>query len=122
MKKTQGLEVCPQAVGYNSHGGWSTLEDIVEVEAERGNEPFTDFPEDVLATYGDAPAIWVTTEPYDAFLYAVSADEYNEHPDVVKARYPEWRSEVFPIDCTGCLKVTDTDDGDGGYLIIDLRV
>ena len=121
MKTIHGLEPCPQTVGYNSHGYWSTLKDIVEIEAERENFPFTDFPDDLLATYGEAPAIWVTTDPYAAFVYAISADEYNEPRDVIKARYPSWRDEIETIDCAGGMKVIDTDDGDDGYLIIDLR-
>lgn len=119
-KKYVGLEPCVDAKGYNSHGYWSTLKEIVEVEAERDNEPFTDFPDLLLEAFGERPAIWVTTDPFEAYRYNISASEWNEEAEVVKARYPEWMEDVEVVRCEGCMKVLGTDDGDGGFLIVDL--
>lgn len=121
MQTTKGFEACPQTTGYNSHGYWATLREIIDVEADRDNAPFDEFPQELVDLYGDYPAIWVTTDPYDAFLYDISASEYNEPRAVIKTRYPDWKEQIETIDCTNCLKVSDTDDGDGGFLIVDFE-
>lgn len=115
------FEPLEHPIGYNSHGCPSTFKDIVQTEQERGNHPFTYIPDKFTQVFGDCPAIWITTDPFDAFLYNCLADEWNDDPETVKARHPGWEEEVQTIDCQGWRKLADSDDGDGGFLIVQIN-
>jgi predicted transcriptional regulator YdeE len=57
---------------YSSHGAWSTLKEIRELEEERGNK----FP--ALAEYKpDTPALWVTFDKRMALRYLETADQWD---------------------------------------------
>lgn len=103
--------------GYNSHGYWTTFEDIVETEMDRGNSPFIDMNEEDVAKL-NLPAIWICYNPLDAFRYAIDADDYHLTLDEINEKYPDWKEEVCEIDCTNLYTVKDTDDCDGGILMV----
>lgn len=116
------MEKTELKVGFSSHGCFARFEEIMELEIEeRGNEPFVDFDEADIERYADCPAIWVTRAPINAFRYCLAAEEWEESVDVLMARYPDWRTEVEEIDCTHLYEVAESDDGDDGVLLVQLR-
>lgn len=107
--------------GYSSHGFVTTFDDIVKTECDRENVPFIEYDQHNIAQYGKCPAIWVTKDPYDAFLYALSANAYNADKANIMATHPEWKDSVVSVDTTEYMVVLDSDDGDGGVLLVDIR-
>jgi hypothetical protein len=104
------------SVGYNSRGDWSTLDEIRELELDRGNG-FPDLP----GCPGDTPAIWVTRTPREALRYAENASEW----DRIDAGGPLTDEERDTMDGIAAnpiaIRPTDllaVDDGDGGYLVL----
>lgn len=108
-------------VGYSSHGEFCSLGEIIEVETERDNEPFTNFSDKDLLGYSDCSAIWVTRNPMNAFRYVLSASEWEMSEEEIIEHYPNWREDIEEIDCTNLYEVSATDDGDDGILMVDLR-
>ena len=101
-------------VGYNSHGRWSTLGNIREVEVEDRGNPFpkTKHP-------ADTPAIWICFEKRDALRYATLADRW-EDITAGKSLTAEERDIMHDL-VSVKLRPSDkiiTDDGEGGYLLI----
>lgn len=115
------LEKPAAKIGYNSHGAWSTLWEIYEVEAlERGNSTFDDIPLKWIEENGDAPAIWVCYEPEYAYRYCVEAETMEYSLEKLKELYPEAIEVVDEIELEEGMYVI-SDDGDEGYLVVDLR-
>jgi hypothetical protein len=102
--------------GYNSHGDWSTLAEIRELELEREN----DFPE-LPGCPDDTPAMWVTRTPRQAVRYGLSASRWED----ITAGGPlteEERAEMEaiasrPIELLPTDRIV-VDDGDDGYLVL----
>lgn len=107
--------------GYSSHGFVTTFEDIVETECDRENVPFIEYDLHDIAQYATCPAIWVTKDPYDAFLYALSADAYNADKADIMATHPKWKDSIVSVDTTDFMILLDSDDGDDGVLLVDIR-
>lgn len=115
------FEKLPIEVGYSSHGNFSALGEIIEIEAERDNEPFINFEESDLLGYRDYPAIWVTRSPINAFRYVLTASEWELSDEELMKTYPNWREDIEEIDCSNLYGVAASDDGDDGVLMVDLR-
>lgn len=106
-------------VGYSSHGYTAELDEIVFIEADRGNAPFTDIKPEDIKSYAKQQALWVTNDPYDAFMYCLPA-KYSEwkREDVI-AKFPDWQEDIESIDTDGYWVLDGSDDGDGGVIIIE---
>lgn len=105
--------------GYSSHGFTAPFHEIVTLERDaRENYPFTEFKDEAIMKYAECPAIWLTREPFQAFRYAISADEWDQSVKTIKERYPNWRNDIVEYDCHGWYEIVESDDGDGGVLLI----
>lgn len=99
--------------GYNSHGKWSTIKNIQEIEIERDNPfPDVDYPD-------ETPAIWIAFDKKVALKYLLSASEWDSLKSGRKLtrKENEMMRDIYSIQ----LKSTDKiicDDGDGGYLLV----
>ena len=105
-------------VGYSSHGVLCSFSEIIELEQDRENEPFIDYAEADISELIDRDAIWLTSNPYNAFLYSLPADYYDMNKEDVIAEFPHWREEVVEFDLSHYELVLDTDDGDDGNLYL----
>lgn len=104
-------------VGYNSHGKWSTLGEILSVERERGNPlPKTKLPK-------NTPAIWITFNKRIALSYAFPAEECDRISDPSKPLTKEEKEELKDIVSIKLNKSDKIlcDDGDEGYLLARLK-
>jgi len=103
-------------VGYNSHGGWSTLGEIRAIELDRGN----DFPKGLSRFPDDTPAIWVCPTCRKALRYVVEASDW-EHVDDEAEPLTASESEMLRDISAIPMRQTDIiahDDGDEGYLLL----
>lgn len=105
---------------YSSHGKWTTFEEICELEQDRDNEPFVDYSDSEIEKYKDCPSLWITVDPWEAFMYFIYASEVEIPKKELEKDYPNWKKEIVEIDCEGYYVLEDSEDGDGGYLILDL--
>lgn len=99
-------------IGYNSHGRWSTLRELKEIEQERGNP----FPKTKLPR--SAPAIWINFDKKKTLRYLVSADEWDR---IDAGKLTREHREMMQDITTIHLRPTDRilfDDGDEGYLLV----
>lgn len=101
-------------VGYNSHGYWSTLGNIREVEVEERGNPFP------KTAYPNAtPAIWICFEKRNTLRYVTLADRW-EDITAGKPLTSEERDimrDLISIRLRSSDKII-TDDGEGGYLLL----
>jgi len=101
-------------IGFSSHGHWSTLGELREIELERSN-PFlkVGYPK-------KTPAIWITFDKKLALRYALSADDWDRIES--GGRLTTEERDILRYDIASVpLKKKDKiifDDGDGGYLLI----
>lgn len=103
-------------IGYNSHGEWSTLDEIREVETERGNY----FPRSLKKFPGDTPAIWICLTKRKALRYAVLAEDWERVDDPSQPLNSEEKEMMKGI---AEVRLLPTDiialtDGDEGYLVL----
>jgi len=103
-------------IGYNSHGFWSTLQRIYEIEEERGNSTFKNIDKDFLSSNLDTLSIWITKNPLNAFKYSISASESNLEDSELIKKYPDYENHVFKILTENCICIAFDDDD--GYLIM----
>jgi len=101
-------------VGYNSHGAWSTIEEIRCEEVERGNYfPKLDYPP-------GTPAMWICLTPRKALRYVALAERWDHLDDETQPLTCE-EEEMLESIVEIPLKPTDIivhDDGDEGYLVL----
>lgn len=98
-------------IGYSTHGYWTPLRELKEIEVEdRGNEWFDDTNIDLESTEG----IWVTKDPKDAIQYLFVADELESEEYREALKHPE--KYLNKADLIGAIPVLE--DGDGGTLYI----
>jgi len=107
-------------LGYSCHGCPCSFEGIVELEQDRENEPFSLYTADDIEPYRDKPAIWLTKDPFSAFLYAIPADDWNLPSKDIVDKYPDWKDHVTIVETKGYQKLTDSDDGMNGFLFVQL--
>jgi hypothetical protein len=99
-------------VGYNSHGRWSTLGEIRELEVgDRGNQ----FPQNVQFP-DDTPAIWITVNPRKAARYVLTADKWDSI-DAGAHIDPEVIRDLYQIEIQSNDRIIN-EDGDGGFLLV----
>ena len=98
---------------FNSHGYWSTLGRIRELELDRDNI----FPD--LSYPDGTPAIWVCGTRREAVRYLLLADEWEGVEDGSRPVTEEELDAVAEIRLGGT-EVIVASDGDGGYLLLDL--
>lgn len=106
---------------YNTHGRWHTLKELIELEQERGNYPCTLFDLNSIEHYKNSPAMWVCIEPIQAFRYNCFSDERDLPANELIAKYPDWKDTLSCITSKNIWIVDHTDDGDNGFLVIDVR-
>lgn len=101
--------------GWSSHGCWSTLGEIRELEVEdRENE----FPE--IHYPDETPAIWVCFSRREALRYLVLASEVDEIEDpdhVLTLEQEDLLQDVVGVKLDGKCQIVH-EDGDGGYLVV----
>jgi hypothetical protein len=113
MEKAQ-LDPSKIRVGYNSHGAWSTLEEIRCEEVERGNYFHKlDYPPDTLA-------MWICLTPRKALRYVALAERWDHLNDETQ---PLTCAEEEMLECVAEIPLEPTDmivhdDGDEGYLVL----
>ena len=103
--------------GYNSHGKWSTIENIRDIETERGNPfPDVDYPD-------DSPAIWIAFDKRTALKYLLLADEWDSLDSGRKLTMKEieMMGDIHSIQIKPNDKII-CDDGDGGYLLVRCKI
>lgn len=101
-------------IGFSSHGRWSTLGELKNIEMERGNP----FPK--VSYLGKIPAIWITFDKTTALRYALSAEDWDrieEGGPLTEEEKNILRYDIVSIPLKKRDKII-TDDGDGGYLLI----
>lgn len=82
-------------IGYSSHGIYDTLDNILELELDRGNEHI------IFQTYlylkyinrgykniKNKSVIWISTNPLIALRYGIDADMYNKSDEELQIMYP----------------------------------
>ena len=109
--KSRIAGVKPQKKGYRAAGtgdGWTSVEDHIDLETERGNELFETHQEYLDKGYEVA---WVTHTPKEAGRYAISAEQVNAFD---KGEISVDPANIDPVDLTGSELVGQ--DGEGGYL------
>ena len=109
--KSRIAGVKPQQKGYRAAGtgnGWTSIEDHINLETERGNELFETHQEYLDKGYEVA---WVTHTPKEAGRYAISADQVNAFDRDEISVDP---ANIDSVDLTGSELVSQ--DGEGGYL------
>ena len=109
--KSRVKGVKPKKKGYRAAGtgnGWTSVEDHINIETERGNELFETHKEYLDKGYEVA---WVTHNPKDAGRYAISADQVNAFDRDEISVDP---ANIDPVDLTGSELVGS--DGEGGFL------
>ena len=96
-------------IGYSSHGTWTLLQEIYELEDDRGN--FDDREEERELYRRDVcQAIWICYDPAVACRYLRDAQDYD------KPITQEEINQLFVINLDGAKCIDE--DGDGGYLYI----
>jgi len=110
---------CPhlkQVFGYSSHGGWSSLGRIRELELGRGNR----FPE--LEYPDETPAIWVCKTPREALRYLLPADEWETLSKrvILPISIRERMMEIGEIPLLRS-DVIAHEDPDEGYLLLRVK-
>lgn len=100
--------------GYNSHGEWSTLGQIRDVEIERENS----FPP-VTQYLDDTPAIWICPTRRKALRYLALA-EHRDHLNSTEPLTAEEKEQIHEISKIEILPndVILTYDGNDGYLLL----
>lgn len=109
--KSRVAGVKPQQKGYraaDTGNGWTSVEDHIDLETERGNELFETHKEYLDKGYEVA---WVTHTPKEAGRYAISADQVNAFERDEISVDP---ANIDSVDLTGAELVGQ--DGEGGYL------
>lgn len=106
--------------GYSSHGHYAPLDEILELETERGNvytqKAISNFLDDFPMSK-NAPAIWVTLDPLQcAKDYVYGSDYHYMNNKLFISTCPEWELELQRIDLS-CLKLVCSDT-QGGYLYV----
>lgn len=84
-------------VGYNSHGQYCTLNEIYELETERGNSTFDDISKHIVNKYKNNNAIWVTMNVFDALRYIIPASENSLSDEELISKYPNYKNMVDEI-------------------------
>jgi hypothetical protein len=116
MAKNRKAQLDPSKirVGYNSHGAWSTLEEIRCEEVERGNYfPKLDYPPGTLA-------MWICLTSRKALRYVALAERWDHLNDETQ---PLTCEEEEMLECVAEIPLEPTDitvhdDGDEGYLVL----
>lgn len=113
VSKEESENLIINSKGYNSHGKWSTISDIREIENDRGN-PFPD------VDYSDkTPAIWIAFNKRVALRYLLPAIEWDSL--MAGRKITKEENEMMRDIVSIQLKPTDRiicDDGDEGYLLV----
>ena len=102
-------------IGYNSHGHFDRLEEILKIEKERDNYIDAELKAFALANRNSYMAIWVCLKPKYAVPYLRQAADHDL--PVTKAEI----KSLEKIDLSKGILWTAMDDGDEGYLFIILK-
>ena len=109
--KSRVSGVKAQEKGYRAVGtgnGWTSVEDHIQIETERGNKLFETYQEYLDKGYEVA---WVTHTPKEAGRYAISANQVNAFNEGKVSVDP---ANIDSVDLFGAELVGS--DGEGGYL------
>lgn len=109
---------CLGKIGYNSHGIFSSLGEIKELEIERGNEEIVSSIEAFLEQYPskeDALSIWIMMDAFQCFKqYYLSVNPLNIFDRNIQEQFPFWENLIYEIDLHDMQFVCG--DGCDGYL------
>lgn len=108
-------------IGYSSHGQHCDFEEIIELEQDRGNEPFINYTKNAIEPLQNRSAIWLTNDPIQALIYALPADDWNKTRQEIINENPDWKNEIVKVNLQDYECVEDTDDGDGGELYLLMK-
>ena len=101
--------------GYSSHGRWSTIKKIREVEVEDRGNPF---PKTKLPN--DTPAIWINFDKRMTLRYLVFADDWERIDDKsnkLTKKDRELMEDIYSIPLKKADKIIFGDE-DEGYLLV----
>jgi hypothetical protein len=121
MKYIKSKYIFESNTYYNSHGATMYVSEFIEIEVEeRENYELSDVYEWMLKYNFDETneCIWVTKDKRDAYKYILSAEYYdkienNENIDKLISD-----SEVYEYTDSDGQIIEESDDGDGGFLLI----
>lgn len=104
--------------GYSSHGEWSTIGKIRELEVERGNK-FPSLREvERLGFEEGFKAIWITYRKKDALRYALPASEWDRVGEgKLTDEEKEMLKDIVQVDIEPTDKILFEDDEGGGLLV-----
>lgn len=111
---------------YNSHGYTMQPADFIELEIEeRGNYTLDEFLawQDKYGFADDAKLIWVTANPLMALSYETDAESKDDVDAGMSAEEFEEKwgvsvSDLAEFDETAGTIITESNDGDGGFLFV----
>ena len=97
-----GYVRCLGEFGYSSHGVYLSLEEIKELEIERGNEKVVSSIEMFLEQHPDkkdASSIWVTKNAFQCFKqYYLSITYPSIDNESIQKKFPFWETLIYEID------------------------
>ena len=93
--------------GYNSHGHWSTLGEIEELELERGNR----WP-NAIKLPRNSKAIWITVDPHIAAWYCMTSQD--EEKGICRSSFYD---QLHEIKFQKGDEIIHTDE-QGGYVLV----
>lgn len=107
-------------VGYSHTGKTRTFNRLIYEQVNLLKEPFVNFSNSDTYPYDSLPAIWVTSEPFDAFKKRLRPEERVHDYGRLKLTYPNWKEQIVPVDMRNYILLDGVFDN-GFYLAIDKR-
>ncbi len=107
-------------VGYSHNGQLRSFNRIVYEQTSLLKKPFVDYTNHDTYPYDSLPAIWVTSEPFEAFKQGLDPKELIHDRHRLVIRYPDWEKDVVAINMNDFI-IIDQIYEDQFYLAIDKR-
>lgn len=93
---------CLGKLGYSSHGIYSPLGELRDLETERGNKNVVNSIEVFLEQYPnkkEAPSIWIMMDAFQCFRqYYLSVTSPNITNESIREKFPFWENLIYEID------------------------
>lgn len=107
-------------VGYSPHAKTKTFNRIVYDQVNLLKEPFVNYSNSDTYPYDSLPAMWVTSEPFEAFKQTLRPEERVHDYGRLILTYPHWKQKITKIDMCKYILLDGVFDNQF-YLAIDRR-
>lgn len=107
-------------VGYTPFTKTQTFNRIVYDQVNLLKEPFVHYSNSDTYPYDSLPAMWVTSEPFEAFKQTLRPEERVHDYGRLILMYPHWKQEITKVDMRKYILLDGVFD-DQFYLAIDRR-